>query len=69
MINININGQGSSVFKWKFKYLLFHRCFIRLETDFGILIFDVFGRFYLREMIPHPVSITPIAFKDKIMGF
>ena len=31
--------------------------------------FDVFGSFNLREMIHDPVSITRIAFKDKIMGF
>ena len=32
--------------------------------------FDVFGRFYLRERIHDPVSVTPrIAFEDKIMGF
>ena len=33
------------------------------------LTFDVFGCFYLREMIHDPVGITRIAFKDKIMGF
>ena len=33
------------------------------------LTFDVFGRFYLREMIHDQVSVTRIAFKDKIMGF
>ena len=33
------------------------------------LTFDVFGRFYLRERIHDPVSVTRIAFKDKIMGF
>ena len=33
------------------------------------LRFDVFGRFYLREMIHDPVSVTRIAFEDKIMGF
>ena len=33
------------------------------------LTFDVFGRFYLCEMIHDPVGITRIAFKDKIMGF
>ena len=33
------------------------------------LTFDVFGSFYLREMIHNPVSITRIAFKDKIMCF
>ena len=32
------------------------------------LTFDVFGRFYLREN-PNPVSVTRIAFEDKIMGF
>ena len=42
---------------------------MRLETDFEVLTFDVFGHFYLREMIHNPVSITRIAFKDKIMGF
>ena len=33
------------------------------------LTFDVFGRFYLRERIHDPVSVTRIAFEDKIMGF
>ena len=35
----------------------------------GVDIFYVFGRFYLRERILDPVSVTRIAFKDKIMGF
>ena len=30
------------------------------------LTFDVFGRFYLRERIHDPVSVTRIAFEDKI---
>ena len=33
------------------------------------LTFDVFGRFYLRERIHDPVSVTRIAFVDRIMGF
>ena len=33
------------------------------------LTFDVFGRFYLREKIHDPASVTRIAFEDKIMGF
>ena len=33
------------------------------------LTFDVFGRFYLCEMIHDPVGITRIVFTDKIMGF
>ena len=33
------------------------------------LTFDVFGRFYLLERIHDPVSVTRIAFEDKIMGF
>ena len=33
------------------------------------LTFDVFGRFYLRERIHDPVSVTRIAFEDKVMGF
>ena len=32
------------------------------------LTFDV-GPFFLREMFHDPVSVTWIAFKDKIMGF
>ena len=35
----------------------------------GFCRWHVFGSFYLREMIHDPVSITRIAFKDKIMGF
>ena len=31
------------------------------------LKFDVFGHFYLRKRIHDPVSVTRIAFKDKIM--
>ena len=33
------------------------------------LTFDVFGRFYSRERIHDRVSVTRIAFEDKIMGF
>ena len=33
------------------------------------LTFDAFGRFYLRERIHDPVSVTRIAFEDKAMGF
>ena len=33
------------------------------------LIFNVFGRFHLRERIHDPVSVTRIAFENKIMGF
>ena len=33
------------------------------------LTFDVFGCFFLHERIRDSVSVTQIAFKDKIMGF
>ena len=52
--------------------LSIYSCFIDVLYDLGrilALTFDVFGRFYLRELIHDPVSITRIAFKDKIMGF
>ena len=52
--------------------LSFYSCFIDVLYDLRrilALTFDVFGSFYLREMIHNPVSITRIAFKDKIMGF
>ena len=52
--------------------LSIYSCFIDVLYDFRrilVLTFDVFGRFYLREMIHDPVSVTRIAFKDKIMGF
>ena len=34
-----------------------------------VLTFDVFGSFYLRERIHDPVSVTRIAFEDKIFRF
>ena len=43
--------------------------FYTIWDGFGRWHFDVFGRFYLRERILDPVSVTRIAFKDKIMGF
>ena len=49
-----------------------YSCFIDVLYDLRrilALTFDVFGSFYLREMIHNPVSITRIAFKDKTMGF
>ena len=49
-----------------------YSCFIGVLYDLRrilALTFDVFGRFYLREMIHDPVSITGIVFKAKIMGF
>ena len=52
--------------------LSIYSCFIDVLYDFRrilVLTFDVFGRFYLREMIHDPASVTRIAFKDKIMGF
>ena len=52
--------------------LSIYSCFIDVLYDLRrilALTFDVFGSFYLREMIHDPVSITRIAFKDKIMGF
>ena len=52
--------------------LSIYSCFIDVLYDLRLiwaLTFDVFGRFFLRERIHHPVSVTRIAFKDKIMGF
>ena len=52
--------------------LSIYSCFIDVLYDLRrilALTFDVFGSFYLREMIHDPVSITRIAFKDKIMCF
>ena len=52
--------------------LSIYSCFIDVLYDLRrilALTFDVFGSFYLREMIHDPVSITRIAFKDKIWGF
>ena len=49
-----------------------YSCFIDVFYDLRrvlALTFDVFGRFYLRERIHDPVSVTRIAFEDKIMGF
>ena len=37
------------------------------KTKPCVVKFDVFGHFYLRERIYDPVSVTRIAFKDKIM--
>ena len=47
-------------------------CFIDVLCDLRpilALTFDVFGRFFLRERIHYSVSVTRIAFKDKIIGF
>ena len=47
-------------------------CFIDLLYDLRpilALTFDVFGCFFLYERICDSVSVTRIAFKDKIMGF
>ena len=52
--------------------LSIYSCFVDVLYDLRRiwpLTFDVFGRFYLRERIHDPVSVTRIAFKDKIMGF
>ena len=52
--------------------LSIYSCFIDVLYDLRRILpltFNVFGSFYLREMIHDPVSITRIAFKDKIMGF
>ena len=52
--------------------LSIYSCFTNILYDLRrilALTFDVFGRFYLREMIHDPVSITRMAFKDKIKGF
>ena len=52
--------------------LSIYSCFIDVLYDLRrilALTFDVFGSFYLREMIHDPVSITRIAFKDTVMGF
>ena len=49
-----------------------YSCFIDVLYDLRrilALTFDVFGSFYLCEMIHDPVSIMRIAFKDKIMCF
>ena len=46
-----------------------YSCFIDVLYDLRrvlALTFDVFGRFYLRERIHDPVSVTRIAFEDKI---
>ena len=67
---MHINGQVNSVFKWKFKCL--GSCVIDVLYDLRrilALTVDVFGRFYLRERIHDPVSVTRIAFEDKIMAF
>ena len=52
--------------------LSIYSCFIDFFYDLRrilALTFDVFGRFYFREMIHDPVGITRIAFKEKIGGF
>ena len=52
--------------------LSIYSCFIDVLYDLRrvlALTVDVFGRFYLRERIHDPVSVTRIAFEDKIMGF
>ena len=53
--------------------LSIYSCFIDVLYDlrriWALTFYDVFGRFYLRERILDPVSVTRIAFKDKIVGF
>ena len=52
--------------------LSIYSCFMDVLYDLRriwALTFDVFDRFYLRERIHDPLSVTRIAFKDKIMGF
>ena len=52
--------------------LSIYSCFIVVLYDLRrilALTFDVFGRFYLRERIHDPVSVTRIAFEDKITAF
>ena len=52
--------------------LSIYSCFTDILYDLRrilALTLHVFGRFYLREMIHDPVSITRMAFKDKIKGF
>ena len=47
-------------------------CFIDVLYDLRPILaftFDVFGCFFLHERIRDSVSVTRIAFKDKIMGF
>ena len=49
-----------------------YSCFIDVLYDLRWILeltFNVFGRFYLRARIHDPVSVTRIAFEDKIMGF
>ena len=49
-----------------------YSCVIDVSYDLRrilALTFDVFGRFYMRERIHDPVSVTQIAFEDKTMGF
>ena len=52
--------------------LSIYSCFIDVLYDLRRILsltFDVFGSFYLREMIHDPVSITWVVFNDQIMGF
>ena len=52
--------------------LSIYSCFIDVLYDLRrilALTFDVFGSFYLREMMHDPVGITRIAFNDKTVGF
>ena len=52
--------------------LSIYSCFIDVLYDLRRILsltFDVFGSFYLHEMIHDPVSITRVAFDDQIMGF
>ena len=49
-----------------------YSCFIDVLYDLRRILeltFNVFGYFNLRTRIHDPVSVTRIAFEDKIMGF
>ena len=49
-----------------------YSCFIDVLYDLRPILeltFNVFGHFYLRARIHDPVSVTQIAFEDKVMGF
>ena len=48
-----------------------YSCFIDVLYDLRWILeltFNVFGRFYLCARIHDPVSVTRIAFEDKIVG-
>ena len=66
--NLHVNGRVNSVFKFK----CLGGCVIDVLYDLRrilALTVAVFGRFYLRERLHDPVSVTRIAFEDKIMAF